>query len=182
MLKLQTLATWCEELTHEKRPWCWERLKGGEGDNKGWDSCMASPTEWTRVWANSGWWWRTGKPGMLQSMGFKGLDMTEPLNDNNHVRRLPWPHICRKRSLQGKRELCQGTFYTDTLLGKSILSKRCVHTHGRILRYAKYGKPKWLAKGKPEEMPQKNNSNCHEDMTQQLRDSSSESACMYIHM
>ena len=33
-----TLATWCEELTHWKRPWCWERLKaGGEGVDKGWD-------------------------------------------------------------------------------------------------------------------------------------------------
>ena len=39
-----TLATWCEELTHLKRPWCWERLKaGGEGDNRGWDGWMASP-------------------------------------------------------------------------------------------------------------------------------------------
>ena len=43
-----TLATWCEELTHLKRPWCWERLKvGGEGDNRGWDGWMASPTQWT---------------------------------------------------------------------------------------------------------------------------------------
>ena len=33
-----TLATWCKELTHLKRPWCWERLKvGGEGDDRGWD-------------------------------------------------------------------------------------------------------------------------------------------------
>ena len=39
-----TLATWCEELTHWKRPWCWERLKaGGEGDDRGWDGWMASP-------------------------------------------------------------------------------------------------------------------------------------------
>ena len=45
MLKLNTLATWWEELTHLKRPWCWERLKaGGEGDDRGWDGCMASPT------------------------------------------------------------------------------------------------------------------------------------------
>ena len=37
-LKLQYLATWCEELTHLKRPWCWERLKaGGERDDRGWD-------------------------------------------------------------------------------------------------------------------------------------------------
>ena len=46
-----TLATWYEELTHWKRPWCWERLKmGGEGDNRGWDGWMASPTQWTWVW------------------------------------------------------------------------------------------------------------------------------------
>ena len=65
-----TLATWCEELTRWKRPWCWERLKAGEkGDDRGWDGWMASPTWWTWVWASSGSWWRTGKPGMLQSMG-----------------------------------------------------------------------------------------------------------------
>ena len=59
-----------EELTHLKRPWCWERLKaGGEGDDREGDSWMASPTRWTWVWASSGSWWWTGKPGMLQSMG-----------------------------------------------------------------------------------------------------------------
>ena len=54
-----TLATRCEELTHLKRPWCWERLRaGGEGNNRGWDGCMASLTQWTWVWVNSGsWWW-----------------------------------------------------------------------------------------------------------------------------
>ena len=64
------LATWCEELTHWKRPWCWERLKvGGEGDDRGGDGRMASPTQWTWVWANSGSWWWTGRPGVLKSMG-----------------------------------------------------------------------------------------------------------------
>ena len=64
------LATWCEELTHWKRPWCWERLKvGGEGDDRGWDGWMASPTQWTWVWANSRSCWWTGRPGMLQSIG-----------------------------------------------------------------------------------------------------------------
>ena len=52
-LKLQYFATWCEELTHWKRPWCWERLKAGEGDNRGWDGSMTSPTQWTWVWVNS---------------------------------------------------------------------------------------------------------------------------------
>ena len=64
------LATWCKELTHWKRPWCWERLKAGaEGDARGWDVWMASPTRWTWVWVNSGSWWWTGKPGVLQSVG-----------------------------------------------------------------------------------------------------------------
>ena len=65
-----TLATWCEELTHWKRPWCWKRLKaGGEGDDRGWDGWMASLTQWTWVWVNSGSWWWTGRPGVLQPMG-----------------------------------------------------------------------------------------------------------------
>ena len=65
-----TLTTWCGELTHLKRPWCWERLRaGGEGDDRGLDGWMASLTQWTWVWVNSGNWWGTGKPGMLQFMG-----------------------------------------------------------------------------------------------------------------
>ena len=53
-----TLATWCEELTHWKRSWCWERLRaGGEGDNRGWDGWVASPTQWTWAWASSRYWW-----------------------------------------------------------------------------------------------------------------------------
>jgi len=65
-----TLTTWCKEPTHWKRPWLWERLKaGGEGDNRGWDGWMASPTRWTWVWVNSGSWWWTGRPSVLRSMG-----------------------------------------------------------------------------------------------------------------
>ena len=65
-----TLATWCKELTHWKRPWCCERLKaGGEGDKRGPDGWMALPTGWTWIWASPRRWWRTGKTGMGQSMG-----------------------------------------------------------------------------------------------------------------
>ena len=65
-----TLTTWCEELTHWKGPWRWERSRaGGEGDNGGWNGWMASLTQWTWVWVGSGGWWWTGKPGMLQFMG-----------------------------------------------------------------------------------------------------------------
>ena len=79
----QTPVLWppeCEELTHWKRPWLWERLKaGGEGDDREWDSWMASPTWRTWVWASCGSWWWTAKPGMLQSMGSQrvGYNWTE---------------------------------------------------------------------------------------------------------
>ena len=78
----RTLATWCEERTHWKRPWCWERLKAKEGDNRGWDGWMASPTWWIWVWASSRSWWWTGKPGVLQSMGSQrvGQDRGTELN------------------------------------------------------------------------------------------------------
>ena len=75
-----TLATWCEEPTHWKRPQCWERLKvGGEGDDRGWDGWMASPTQWTWVWVNSGSWWWTGL-ACCSPWGHKDSDMTEQLN------------------------------------------------------------------------------------------------------
>ena len=63
------LATWCKELTHSKWPWCWERFRaGGEGDDRGWDGWMASPTQWTWVLVDSRSWWWTGRPGMLHFM------------------------------------------------------------------------------------------------------------------
>ena len=62
------LATWWKEPIHWKRPWSWERLKAREGDDRGWNGWMASPTQWTWVWVNSGSWWWTRKPGVLQSM------------------------------------------------------------------------------------------------------------------
>ena len=69
-LKLSTLATSCEELTHWKRLWCWEGLgAGGEGDDRGWDGWMASLTQWTWVWVNFRSWWWTGRPGVLRFMG-----------------------------------------------------------------------------------------------------------------
>ena len=64
-----TLATWGKELTHLKRPWCWERLKaGGEGDDRGWHGWMASLIWWTRVSIGSRVCWWTGRPGVLQGL------------------------------------------------------------------------------------------------------------------
>jgi len=78
-----TLANCCEELTHWKRPWCWERLKaGGEGDGRGQDGWMTSLSQWTWVWASSRGWWRTGKSWVLSSRGSQrvGRDWTTKLN------------------------------------------------------------------------------------------------------
>ena len=95
-----TLATWCKELTHWQRAWCWARLKaGGEGDNRGWDRWMASSTRWTWVWESSGSWWWTGKPGMLLSMGSQrvGHDwMTEQQKHEKHKTPGQTGDTCRK--------------------------------------------------------------------------------------
>ena len=78
------LGTWSKELTHLKRLWCWERLKAGrEGDDRGWDGWMASLTQWTWVWVNSGSWWWTGRP-WGQSMGLQRVG-------HNWVTELTWP-------------------------------------------------------------------------------------------
>ena len=82
-LKLQYFGHWCKELTHWKRPWCWERLRAEEeGDNRGWDSWMTSPTQWTWVWVGFGSWCWTGRPGMLRFMGLQrvGHDWVTELN------------------------------------------------------------------------------------------------------
>ena len=63
---------WPPGATRYKWSWSWERLRaGGEGDNREWDGWMASPTQWTWVWASSPRQVRTGKPGVLQSMGLQ---------------------------------------------------------------------------------------------------------------
>ena len=92
--KLQYLATWWDELTHCKRPWCWERLEEGrEGGDRGWDGWIASPTPWTWVWVNSGSWWWTGRPGMLRFMGLQRVG-------HDWVTELNWRGIREKREEQ----------------------------------------------------------------------------------
>ena len=73
LLKLSsnTLPNWYKERTHCKRPWCWERFRTGEEGDKVWVGWTPSPTQWRWIWANSGIYWRTGKPGMLPPMGLQ---------------------------------------------------------------------------------------------------------------
>ena len=96
---LEPLATWCEEPVLWERPWYWKGLKaGGKGDESGWDGWMASLTRWTWVWAGSGSWWWTGKPGVLQSMSRTCLSHWTELK--NVLLGLPW-------WLSGKESACQ---------------------------------------------------------------------------
>ena len=93
--KSSTLATWCEELTHLKRPWFWERLKaGGEVDDRGWDGWMASLTQWTWVWVNSGNLWWIGRPGVLRFMGSQRVGHNWETELNWHFK-LSYNFICQ---------------------------------------------------------------------------------------
>ena len=82
-LKLQYFGHLMQRTDSLEKTRCWERLKvGGEGDDRGWDGWMKSQTQWMWVWVNSGSWWWTGRPGMLQSMGSQrvGQDWVTELN------------------------------------------------------------------------------------------------------
>ena len=71
-LKLQYFGHLMRRTDSFEKLWCWERLKAREeGDDRGWDGWMASPTQWTWVWVNSRIWWWTGRPGLLHSMGLQ---------------------------------------------------------------------------------------------------------------
>ena len=68
-LKLQYFGHLMRRADSFEKPWCWERLRvGGEGNGKGWDGWMASPTWWTWVWVNSRSWWWTGKRAAIHGI------------------------------------------------------------------------------------------------------------------
>ena len=80
-----------KKLTPWKRPRCWERLKvGGEGYDRGWDCWMASLTQWTWVWVNSGSWWWTGKPCMLQFLWWQRVG-----HNSNWTELISLQKLCR---------------------------------------------------------------------------------------
>ena len=67
-------------LTGKKnQPWCWKRLKAEEEGDRGWDGWTVSPMQWIWTWVNSGRWWGTGKPSVLQSIGSQLGDWTTNL-------------------------------------------------------------------------------------------------------
>ena len=105
-----TLATWWEELTHLKRPWCWEWLKtGGEGGNRGGEGWMVSLRWWTWVWVNSRSWWWTGRLGILQYKGSQRVrhDWATEMNWTEYIQgRWRWKESLHVSSYDFSPENC----------------------------------------------------------------------------
>ena len=126
-----TLATWCKALPHWKIPWGWEWLKaGGEGDNRGWDGWMAPPTQWTWVWISSGSLWWTGKPGVLQSMGWQrvGHDWATELTKWTNIQRrfssnLTWFLLDQRKGGNTSQLNVWGQYYRETIGDKAFRRK-----------------------------------------------------------
>ena len=124
-----TLATSCEELTRWKRPWWWEGLRaGGEGDDRGWDDWMASPTRWTWVWVNSRSWWWTGRPGMLRFMGPQRVR-------HNWATELNWWRFCTIFFKRRQTHAHRGAYKLTISYNKGFLSDL-----NSLLLYLKKGK------------------------------------------
>ena len=77
-----------------KDPYAGKIEAGEEGDNRGWDGWMASLTQWTWVWASSGSWWWTGRPGVLRSVGLQRFrhDWVTELNWTESTKIVSVPH------------------------------------------------------------------------------------------
>ena len=128
-----TLATWCEELTPWKRPWCWEILKTeGEGDDSGWGGWMASSTWCTWVCASSGSWYWIGKLGMLQSMVLQRVrhDWTTELNWGKRCPGCYWYQI----------------FFSGWILDWFLKTIKKVITYRSVVRYEKKGRVRTTGK------------------------------------
>ena len=94
-LKLSTMATWCEELIHRERSWCWERLKAEEeGSGRGWDGQTASPTRWTWVLSKL---WETVKDRGVWHAAVHGV--TKIQNNWTHTRAHTHTHAKKSENL-----------------------------------------------------------------------------------
>ena len=142
-LDSHTLATWCEEPTHWKKPWYWERLRAGEGGGRGQDGWMASPPQWSWVWANSGRWWRAGSLLCCSPWGHRvGHDWVNEQQQDQ----MPLADICRAFCPKAAEYIFFSRVY--------VTFSRVDHMLGHTLRFSKFKKIEkplaWLIKKKRE--------------------------------
>ena len=132
--------------------WCWERFRaGGKGDNRGWDGWMASPTQWTWVWVDSGSWWWTERPGVLSD--WTELKITKnPRSENNNGSRWPCPVVVPNKAISRRKKNWQ--WLRKIEVGKKIFAewrpsckcsiekcKRCAIFKTWIIRYRNWYTP-----------------------------------------
>ena len=121
-----TLATWCEESTHWKRHWCWERLRaGGEGGNRGWDGWMALSFNghvYEQTLGDSGGRWRLA---CCSPRGRKELDTPWWLNSNTM--------FTAALSIAAKRQKQSNCPSTDEWINKWCCVCVCICICNRIL-------------------------------------------------
>ena len=125
-----TLATWCKELTHLKRLWCWERLKEGrEWDNRWWDGWISSLTRWTWIWASSRSWWWTAKPGVLQSLESQRVGLSDWTDLSLHGQ-IPWRFpVSLSDPRAGKPDIVHRTFTNNGRTSLVLLFSSLWVTH-----------------------------------------------------
>ena len=145
--KAETPILWPpQELTHWKRPWCWEGLgAGGEGDDTRWDGWMASPTRWTWVWVKSGSWWWTGKSGVLRLIGSQRVrrDRATELTDWMLLEHIHSPTGTVWHILHALTQQSEELWYNLLFLMRKLRhtkEKRYWSTFGNILRTLE---PRW---------------------------------------
>ena len=138
------MATWWKELVHWKWPWCWERLKaGGEGDDRGWDDWMASLTQFTWVWINSGSWQWTGRPGVLQTQLSNWIELNKGYYPfvSSGVHENEWKQYQRTKKVlcgagleKGNIPLCKKGTWRFPILPHGLFGKQCVCmlSHGQL--------------------------------------------------
>ena len=130
-LKLQYLCYLMWRVDSLEKTRCWEGFRaGGEGDDRGWDGWMASPTWWTWVWVNSGSWWWTGRPGMLRFMGSQrvGHDWATKLNWTEWSS--GFPYFLQFKSELGNKEI----MIWATVSSQSSLADYIELLHLQLLR------------------------------------------------
>ena len=129
-------ATWCKELTHWKRPWCWERLKvGAEGDDRGWDGWTIWPTRWTWVWASLGDGEGQGSPVYCRPWGHKESDTTEQLNNSSGALGTGQQSRCsaQRQAWLRRFQLCLPTHHSFSRCQRGLWNSLCFGLGGSCL-------------------------------------------------